>query len=357
MLVYITLYILIIILFFSTNKGKNNSFIFLIAVLCICTAGLRDMIGGFDVYIYSELYEQDNLIHTAMLFEPGFVLYYQVLKLINTDRHFMLFISSLLMLGLYGYFLKKMSIAVEISLFIFFCKFYLMSFVYIRQGLAMILVIAALYYYLKNKKLFYISLAILAVFFHKSAIIFLPFLVFGKLKFSNFQIFLGFLVLGILSFTGLGSILFTEIGNVSGEQKIGNYASMSGIINIFYAIEGFIIVVLSFLYRNRFYNTSIFSISIFNGFLFYGFILILGITNATFVRLSWYYFMFICLGLPYFVVLTNQKTVFKNLILIYYSALFFRLMILFDGGDFMPYKSIFQDFDRNGRWEFMEYRY
>jgi len=52
----------------------------------------------------------------------------------------------------------------------------------------------------------------------------------------------------------------------------------------------------------------------------------------------------------------NSKRVFKTAVYTYYTLLFFRLMILYDGGDFMPYKSIFQDFDRQGRWEFYEYK-
>ena len=82
-------------------------------------------------------------------------------------------------------------------------------------------------------------------------------------------------------------------------------------------------------------------------------------TNATFIRLAWYYFFFVIIALPYMFIFarTNfNRLTFKSFIYIYYSLVFFRLLLVYDGGDFMPYKSIFQDFDREGRWEYMEYR-
>jgi hypothetical protein len=52
----------------------------------------------------------------------------------------------------------------------------------------------------------------------------------------------------------------------------------------------------------------------------------------------------------------RARKLFLNLTLLYFSALFFRLLILYDDGDFMPYKMFFQDFDRGGMFDFMEYR-
>ena len=50
------------------------------------------------------------------------------------------------------------------------------------------------------------------------------------------------------------------------------------------------------------------------------------------------------------------KSLFRNLVFVYYALVFFRLLIVYDDGDFMPYKSIFQDFNRNSQWEYMDDR-
>ena len=98
---------------------------------------------------------------------------------------------------------------------------------------------------------------------------------------------------------------------------------------------------------------------IFNGFIFYILMSIIGLTNASFARLAWYFFIFVVLAIPYmysFLQEEKLKTVFKSLVFAYYTGMFLRLLIVFDNGDFMPYKTIFQDFDRKGAWDFMEYR-
>jgi hypothetical protein len=317
------------------------------------------MIGGYDVYVYSEMYELiSDYNDMVIVIEPMFLFYYKILKLFSTDRYFMFFVSSVIVLGTYFYFLKKLSIWFYMSLFIFFCKFYLMSFVYLRQGIAMIFVLVSLFFLVKEQKIKAILITVLAILFHKSAIIFLPFLFIGGRRFSNLQMLLLIIIIALLSFSPLGSVLLVSAGNGLGEEKIVDYANKSGGVNLFYVIEGFLVLLLSFYFKAEFYLKKQ-NILFFNGMLFYGLIIIFGITNGTFVRLSWYYFMFICLGLPMIFSFINDvklKQTFKNLIFVYYTLVFFRLMIVYDGGDFMPYKSIFQDFDRNGLWEYREYR-
>jgi len=136
------------------------------------------------------------------------------------------------------------------------------------------------------------------------------------------------------------------------------YALKSGGINYFYVIEGLLLVILALKFRHKFYLNRK-NIIYFNGILLYGLIIIFSITNATFIRFGWYYFSFLCLGFPLvfrFISHLNLKKLFRNAIFVYYSLVFFRLLLTFDGGDFYPYKSIFQDFERHGRWEFMEYK-
>jgi len=97
----------------------------------------------------------------------------------------------------------------------------------------------------------------------------------------------------------------------------------------------------------------------FNGFILYLLICVIGLTNPTFVRLAWYYFVFVALSLPYmlyFLKDANLRVSFKSLISMYYAMVFFRLLISYDDGDLMPYKAIFQKGDREGMWEYMEYR-
>ena len=345
--------------FYHSNPKKASLMFAAFVILSICVAGFRDMIGGFDVYVYSQVYESSILtIDNFQFFEPGFVIFYRILNYASSDRAFMFFVTSAIILGGHYYFFKKLSIWPYFTIFIFFCKFYLMSFVYLRQGIAMVLVLGAISFLVKKEYLKSILILTLASFFHRSVIVFVPFIFFAYYRFSYLQIIVLALLLAVLSLSGLGADMILEFSQSSDNNKLTQYALKSGTINYFYAIEGLLIVILTLNFRHKFYLNQK-NVIYFNGILIYGLIIIFSITNATFIRFSWFYFPFLCLGFPLifkFIKDVSLKKMFKNLIFVYYSLIFFKLLLTFDGGDFYPYKSIFQDFERNGRWEFMEYK-
>ncbi|MXV39010.1 hypothetical protein GO491_10050 [Flavobacteriaceae bacterium Ap0902] len=341
---------------------RRSGLVTVFLLVFIGLAGFRDMIGGFDVYIYSEVYEvlkgSDLLLYPY--FEKGYLGYYYLLQFISGKREFMFFATAVIMTLLHFKSIKEYSPNLGMSLFIYFCKFFLFSFVYLRQGLAMGVIWLAISF-LINKKYWQVALlAALAFMFHRSSIVFIPFLFIAHRQFNNLQLGLIAFLIIFISLTPLGDMALGFVGDVSESRKFAAYASRSGGVNIFYLIEGGIGVYLALLFQKYFYynrNTTV----IFNGFFMYSLTILAGLTNATFIRFSWYYFIFVVIALPYiyyFYKYQNAgfKPLFKNLLFIYYALVFFRLLILYDGGDFMPYKSIFQDFDRGGIWEFMEYR-
>lgn len=361
MLPYLFIFFLASILFFRAYR-KVDFLIYFFVLVSIMIAGLRDMIGGFDVYIYAEVYEvlRGKYLFIYEPFEKGFLTYFYILQTISTKREFMFFISALIMTLLHFYSIKKHSPNIGISLFIYFCKFFLFSFVYLRQGFAMGIAWLSLFYIIEKRYYVTAAFLLLAFFFHKSSIVFLPFLLIAHKKFTARE--LGVMAAGIIfiSITPIGSFLTSFLAEASESEKLSAYTSKSGAVNLFYLIEGGLGIYLASIFNKYFYLNKQTTV-IFNGFFMYSIVILAGLTNATFIRFSWYYFIFVVLALPYIYYFYSWKNKFfqpqfKLLLFLYYSLVFFRLLIVYDGGDFMPYKTIFQDFERNGRWEFMEYR-
>jgi len=359
MLIYIILFIGFSWLFFKKKQSQDRG-VYIFFGFAVLIAGFRDMIGGFDVYIYSDVFEHDlaNFAKRA-IFEPGFMAYFWFIKQVNGTREWMLLISSVVVLVTHFYSIKKLSPLFYISLFVYFAKFYLMSFVYIRQGLAMALAWMA-FTFLKNKqyKLMWV-LGVASLFMHKTAVVIFPFFLVANRKFSPLQIF-GIAVTSLaVSLSPIGDWLLGAAVEQIDSEKLKVYADKTGGINLFYLIESLLVIFLVFKYRVKLY-ADVSKRWVLNGLLFYGLIILLSLTNATFVRFGWYYFIFVVIGLPHLIIHTRApdfKRWLKNVIFLYYTAVFFRLLLVYDGGDFLPYKSIFQDFDRQGRWEFLEYRY
>ena len=99
MFIYLLILLVISILYFQNDltfeKNKGGYYFFMI--LFISIVGFRDMIGGFDVYIYGEVYEfpiQDMLKYDS--FEPGFLEYFKFLRIFNDNRYFMFFTSAII---------------------------------------------------------------------------------------------------------------------------------------------------------------------------------------------------------------------------------------------------------------------
>jgi hypothetical protein len=233
-----------------------------------------------------------------------------------------------------------------------------MSFVYLRQGIAMGIIWFSIGYILKKDFLRFGFLIILAFLFHKSAIIFLPIYFIANIKFNQLNMFVVTLCALVISVSPLTSFFMTLISDNIDNDRIAVYVSKSGGINIFYLIEAVLLIYLLLKFRTQFYKTQKGTL-ILNGLFLYILINIMSLTNASFVRFGWFYFIFLVLAIPYiynFIKQIEIKKVFKLGVYVYYSLLFFRLLIVYDDGDFMPYKSIFQEFNRNSQWEFMDKR-
>jgi len=357
MLPYLLIFFFATILFFQKNERKVSVGFYIFLVTLICFSGFRDMIGGYDVYIYAQVFEAPKeIISLYKGFEIGFRLYYLFLRLISTDRYFMFFVTATIMMSLHFFAIKKHSPIIYFSIFILFCKFFLMSFVYLRQGIAMGIIWFSLPYIINRNYWKFAALAILAFFFHKSSIIFLPMYFLATLQFKNINMFFIAVFSLVISISPLSGILLSAIAESSGDEKTNIYVSQSGDVNIFYFIEVMLLIYLLLKFRTDFYKTK-FGTLVINGLFGYIIVNIMSLTNASFVRFGWYYFFFLILALPSiynFIQDKKSRKTFKMLVFIYYSFIFLRLLIVYDDGDFMPYKSIFQDFSRNSRWEFME---
>lgn len=358
MIPYLIVFLFVAVFYFQKNENKVSIGFYAVLALLIAFSGFRDMIGGFDVYIYGEVYESSpDFIKLYMAFEVGFKTYFLLLKNISNDRYFMFFFSAALMLSLQFFTIKKYSPVIYFSVFILFCKFFLMSFVYLRQGIAMGIIWFSLPLILDRKYLKFFLLAGFAFLFHKSSLIFLPIYFIANIKFKNLNMFVISVVALIVSVSPLSTFILGILAE-NADAKVGVYVEKSGGINVFYLIESAVLIYLMLKYRSDFYKTK-FGTLILNGLFGYIIVNIMALTNASFLRFGWYYFIFLIIALPYiytFIEYPKFKANFKLLIFIYYSFVFFRLLIAFDDGDFMPYKSIFQDFRRNGQWEIMEYR-
>lgn len=362
MLPYILLFLLLLIFVTFDKKENEEPNYFWYYILFITTSifsGLRDMIGGYDIFIYGQVYEATvTQILNYKAFEKGFELYFVFLKNFNQDRQFMFFITAFLISLLHFRVLKKYSPLLYFSLFILFCKFYLMSFVYLRQFLSMGIIWLSIPYILDKKILKTFFFVLLAFFFHKSSIIFLPIIFLSKTKFNNLNLFLIIVLVIIIGVSPLSHFFISSLSERINDNKISKYAEVNNSINILYLLETIVYTVLLLKFKADFYKTKIGTLTL-NSVFIYILVNTLSLINASFIRFGWYYYIFVVLFLTNvytFIEEKKNRNLYKFIVILYFALTFFRLLINWDMGDMMPYKTIYQNFYRPHLYDHFEYR-
>lgn len=360
MLPYVLVFTLVLFLAIKNNTKINIRWYYTVIVVFTLFAGFRDMIGGYDVYIYGDVYEASkSLILSFDDFEYGFKMLYLFLRNFSDDRYFMFFVVGMLFYVSQSYVLKKYSPFFYLSLYIIFCKFYLMSFVYLRQELAMALCWLAIPLIIAKNYIKFFGVIIMAFLMHSSALLFAPIYFIAHIKIPKLGILIIVFITFFVSLTPISDqLLILLVDQTEGLERVGRYQDASTGINLFYIIEVLLLLFVLLNFRDHFYSSKQKTV-IGNGFLFYILITIFAIKNGAFIRFNWYFLIFIAIGLTYPLLEIKdlkKQNLIKIAILVYFGLLFFRLLVNWDGGDLMPYKTIFEDYNRDGLHDDMEYR-
>lgn len=87
---------------FKDGDSKKRFVIIAFSILA-CVVGLRDMIGGYDVYIYGDFFDSlslkdfsSNTYFMAFLFEKGYALYCYFIHCFTNNRYIFFLITALL---------------------------------------------------------------------------------------------------------------------------------------------------------------------------------------------------------------------------------------------------------------------
>lgn len=380
MLPYILLFLTILIFAFrditgiDTDDRMRKILFFSLTMIIALFVGMRDMIGGYDVYIYGEIFDVTPpvssfdrflLILTGrdlslpQILEPGFLAFGGIVKLFTDSRyHFFLILSLLSYFLIFRTFRQYMPF-LFLAIFIFSCKFMLMSFVYVRQMLAMAIVWSAIPFVLRRDVVRFMLLILIAFFIHNSSLLFLPVYFLGMRHYSTKFLKIGVGLCFLLGLTPFFSVVLGGVGETMNIEKAQLYANKGvGGINYFYIAESTVIAVLLFLNRERFYadkeGTLFFNLAV-----AYVCLTFFTLRDATGMRFVWYFLIgmvYVIALLPYLYRFTvSWRQLMVTGIILYFSALHFRLLTIWDYGDMIPYQTFLSDTQRPSMWKEREY--
>lgn len=351
MLIYTLLYISFLIpALLEVRKAESKKYIevyYFLMVIFLVTAGIRDLIGGYDVYIYRSVFLRNTDGIDSSSFEIGFKSLFKVLKLFSDSEYFMFFVISCIITITTFTSLKKYSNYIFLALFIFFCKFYLMSYVYLRQGIAMGIVWYSLKYVYRRDLLRFLIVVLMGFLFHKSALIFILVYFFNN-KHKKVKYIITFFVFLLITITPIINPVLIYLSGFDDRYE-GYGSSIGQHFNILYMLEAIVCFLVFLFYHKNVVESK--KIVLFNGFFFYILLQLLAAKKGIFIRLTWYYLIFYCIILSSFINdFQFSRKIYKPILIIGFSLLFFRLLIVWDNGDFLPYKSIIDNTERKSIW-------
>lgn len=266
--IFIIMFFCFTMILFTKNNSMKKILCFIIIVLFWWIGGLAYKVG-LDNYWYEHYYLRDLrfLRLSKETFEIGYVIINQFFNNLNLNyyifRGIIFFIEAILIYkGIKSFFKKKEEISWIFILLYSYGIFYFYYFSFIRQSIAISIIIYSLQYIYVRRIWKYLFLIIIASFFHKSSIIFIGiyFLNFLLQKIKIFKIFIEkkeFLILNVIllkflfvSDTGKNIVYFLLKNITIIIPRLSSYIKFNQ-DNIIISIYDIIFILILTMYLNK----------------------------------------------------------------------------------------------------------
>lgn len=362
-----------LILFFVTailawvnmHKTKlSQTFFFTYCLALGAFVGLADMLGGYDRYIYCEVFQDmHNYVIQGKLFSKTFLSYFgkePIYGLINDaiafftpNRYIFILVYSLLLYCIYAIIFYKYTENPFFALLIFEGLMLFFTFTYLRQVLAAGVIWTAIPYVAKRDFKRYLLFVVVAMLIHNSAayMLLLYFIPRKKFQAGSIIIFMFFLLL--IGISGFTKYIFFASGDTFNNVRIASYADTAEKgFRIEYVIES-ILFLFIFLWNYRKVNEDAYSLTFANIYLMFCGILLLFCKSSDGGRIAWYCLIGIIVVLDE---LCSYKfaTGLKAFVTIMCFVLFYRILSAW-GVLLSPYKTFLTPGIRHG--DFIEEKY
>lgn len=302
---------------------------------------------GVDTAVYDYIFTQISLWgDTSFNIEQGYFLLNRTALHIGDEFYIVLFLSFGLTLfftyHFIKYFVPEKYRGIGLIVFISSSFYFVYALSGIRQGIAISLTLYSIRYIVERKFFIFLSLILLAMFFHKSAIIFFPAYWIRNHAIPYKQVLAG-VVLAFVCKTFVNHLFFSITPYLRGHYAVysefycGDANANSGL-----GIMGriFFWLVVAYFYQKNIRPADMKSVVLYNMYII-GIMLYVSCLNVDIlIRLSEYYLSTSIAVIPLSMIYSpmNNRHMYIGFVMLLLSGLFFSF-ILFEKGAFLPYSS------------------
>lgn len=254
------IYLLVFVVKFDINKkvdGANFTYNLLLVVF-IAIAGLRYKVGG-DTLVYHDIFNDvpflSNLISydfDETRYDPLWIVLSSISKTIINDFAFFQIIHATIVNVIIFRFIKQNTVNRFTAVFFYYCGAYLyFNMEIMRESLAICVFLLGYQNFKEKKWIQFYIYALVAYFFHSSAMILFLFPLFQKLKFNSKGILI--IIISLFLSTYLEPLIELGLFALKISEKFALYSTGTG-LNIFGVIYGvflYCIIPYFFIYFNK----------------------------------------------------------------------------------------------------------
>ncbi len=350
--------------------NRNKTFLTFYMGALALFVGLADMFGGYDRYIYGDVFDQiaDGVTYgmdyrsawALNFYEPGYSAFSYAIALITENRYIYIFIVTMLIYYcIYKAFEKNMT-NYPLALVLFLSLVFYFTFTYLRQVLAFSVAWLGVTYLVERKKWKFFAVVLLVALLHKSGIVFAILYFMPLKKWKPRSVILILVFCALVGFSGVTGVLYDAYASVSEQESLNNYSTGSG-VRIAYFLEVVFFIAVILLNYKRIEPSRRNLVFLNMAWAFCAFLLLF-IRSSDGGRVAWFF----TLGIIYTVTLvcnTQQaqiiiKNGFGSLMIVVMLALYVRVFIAWQSyNNLYPYKTFLTDGYRIPDYSWSRYEY
>ena len=350
MLFYYLIFFLALLVFFFSERlqeKQQNLKLLLVFMAGLCLfVGFADMLGGYDRYIYCELFDDAANVVTkgrkfgdAVIFdeypkEYFYDWYNIIVGMITENRYVFVFITTLIIYILLFESIRRYCTNYPFAVILFLGLWFFFTFTYLRQAMAATIAWLSIKYVVDRKFWKFLIVWYIAYRFHNSALILLPLYFIPIKKFDKTQVLWVMGLCFLLGVTGIPSGLFAAYGEIDPNRtSVGNESGF----RLPYMLEAGFFLWLILTHYDEVPNTKL-RLVLMNMTLIFCAILLFFIKSDNGGRMSWYYMIGVISTITYLCTYTplNRKYAFLMIVICFF--LFNRIVVDW-GIQLYPYKT------------------
>ena len=344
MISYYLIFSFSLIYYFIQNRHKksSSSFFFFFMLVAALFIGLGDMIGGYDRYIYGEVFDSiademrsgrnlSRLLYLVNGKEFGYFVWQVIVSIFTPNRYVFILLTILTIYLLFFRVMKKYMLEYPLSVILFMGMLFYFSMTYLREVFGIAILWQGSQYIWERKFWKYIFFVVLAASFHNSILIALVMYFIPIKRYPKKTIIIWLILCFIVGMTPLPNIILVNAGSLT-EKNTGDvnaYELQDQGFRIEYVLEVLFFIWLIFKNYNKI-DTDKRTLMFLNMTIVLCFILLFFMRFGQGGRFAWPFYIGVFYIIPYLVSKNKTSLPLISIVLVVFSLLFIRISIAWE---------------------------